>query len=74
MKTITFDIAEPLYQEVEALARRTNREPAEVITEFLHKTFVVRSAPTHSVLDIKSFPLGPPIQPSTSRAEMLEGP
>jgi hypothetical protein len=75
MKTVSIDIAAPVFELVAQEARRLNREPSEVISEavdrYLHPG--ERAAATHSVLDIKSYPLGPPSPPWTTRAEVLEG-
>lgn len=75
MKTVSIDIAAPVFELVAQEARRSNREPSEVIREavdhYLHHG--ERATATHSVLDIKSYPLGPPSPPWTTRGEMLEG-
>jgi hypothetical protein len=74
MKTVTIDIADPLFEAIEAQARLSNRQPGEVIREALgHFLASGSEAASHSVIDIKSFPLGPPVKPWTTRAEMLEG-
>jgi len=64
-----------MYEQLQQQARRSQREPAELISEALGD-YLVRSERTSfapSILDIQSFPLGPPYKPWTSRAEMLEG-
>jgi hypothetical protein len=73
MKSVTIDIADPIYQQFEKQARLSNRQPSELISEALGRYLELddRTAAAHSVLDIQSFPLGP--GPWTSRAEMLEG-
>jgi hypothetical protein len=75
MKTVTIDIAEPIYEQLEKQARQTNRQPADLISEALGRYLDHgdRTTAPHSVLDIKSFPLGPPLKPWATRAEMLEG-
>jgi hypothetical protein len=75
MNTVSVDIAAPVYELVAEEARRSNRQPADVISDAVGRYLEQgdRAASTHSVLDIKSFPLGPPSQPWTSRADMLEG-
>ena len=74
MKTVTIDIADPLYAAIETQARLSNRQPGEVIREALGQLLASAShSGSHSIIDIKSFPLGPPVQPWTTRAEMLEG-
>jgi hypothetical protein len=75
MKTVTIEIADPIYPQFEQQARRLNREPSELIGEALSRVVECgdRDKAAHSVLDIHSFPLGPPDKPWTSRAEMLEG-
>lgn len=75
MKTVTIHISDPVYAQLEAQARQANQQPTEFISEVLVHSLQAgaSSASPHSVLDIKSFPLGPPAQPWTTRAEMLEG-
>jgi hypothetical protein len=75
MKTVSIDIAAPVFELVVEEARRSNRQPAEIISDAVGRYLEQgdRPASTHSVLDIKSYPLGPSSQPWTSRAEMLEG-
>ncbi len=75
MKTVTIDISDPIYEQFEQQARQSNRRPAELMSEALGRYLERGDRPTsgHSVLDIKSFPLGPPTKPWTTRAEMLEG-
>lgn len=75
MKTVTIHIADPIYEQFEEQARQSNRQPADLIGEALSRYLPSgdRVTAPHSVLDIKSFPLGPPATPWNSRAEMLEG-
>jgi hypothetical protein len=75
MKSVTIDIADPIYKQFVEQARLSNRQPSELISEALGRYLEhdVRTAAAHSVLDIQSFPLGPPSTPWTTRAEMLEG-
>lgn len=75
MKTVTIDIADPIYELFAEQARQSNRQPSELISEALGRYLEhgERTNSSHSVLDIKSFPLGPPVRPWTTRAEMLEG-
>jgi hypothetical protein len=75
MKTVTIDIAEPVYEKFLEQALQSNRQPAELISEALSRLAASSNGPSaaHSVVDIKSFPLGPPLQPWGTRAEMLEG-
>lgn len=75
MKTVTIAIADPLYDQLKEQARQSNRDPSELVSEALghYLEGSDRAGPAHSVLDIKSFPLGPPYKPWGSRAEMLEG-
>jgi hypothetical protein len=75
MKTVTITVADPVYAIFEAQAQRANRPAAEVIADALGRCVLEGNRPesTHSVVDIQSFPLGPPSPPWSSRAEMLEG-
>lgn len=75
MTTITVEVADPVYAKFLEQARRANRPPAELIREALSRYVDEPNGPpmSHSVVDIPSFPLGPPLKPWASRAEMLEG-
>jgi hypothetical protein len=75
MKTVTIDIADSIYEKLEAQSRHTNRATADLIKEVIacYAERGERLSSAHSVLEISSFPLGPPFKPWTTRAEMLEG-
>jgi len=75
MKAVTINIADPLYAQLEEQARQANRQPSEVINEALNRYFEAdnQGSVGRSVLDIKSFPLGPPVAPWSNRGEILEG-
>jgi hypothetical protein len=75
MRTVTINIADPVYEQLAEQARQANREASEFISEALSRYLQCGDQRTagHSMLDIQSFPLGPPIKSWSSRAEMLEG-
>jgi hypothetical protein len=77
MKTIQLDIPEPVYDEFEAFAEQTRREPSAVMREALELYRDERIRPArlkngHSILDHEPVSLGQILKPWTSRAEMLE--
>jgi hypothetical protein len=75
MKKVNVKILDTVYRRFFEFAKGTGRSTDDLICEALaaYRLEELQRSRTHSVLDIKSFALGPVLKPWKSRAEMLEG-
>jgi hypothetical protein len=75
MTTVTFDVPSSVYHDVEELASKSERKPAEVLREAV-ESFLRGSKPSEkrmSLVEIKpALNSGTILKPWTSRAELLE--
>lgn len=74
MKSITVELSETIYLQVEEFARRTARRPEDVLREFVEQRWAPPSAAKGtSLFDHEPASLGASLEPWSTRAEMLEG-
>ena len=74
METVTIQLPDDVYHDLEELAKLTSRAPGDLIREAL-ELYRVQKRPakkTHSVLDIPPVSVGAILKPWSSRSELLE--
>jgi hypothetical protein len=71
MKTITVNVSEPVYQDFQAYAEKTDRKAAELIREAMEMYRQTHMHRRTSLRDIRPTSVGGPIQPITGDDDLL---
>ena len=73
MKTITVNVSEPVYEEFQRHARKTDRKAAELIREAMELYRQERMQRKTSLRDRRPASVGGPITPITAEDDILGG-
>lgn len=72
MKTISVNVSEPVYEDFQEHARRTDRTAAELIREAMELFRNQRIRPRTSLAALRPLNLGKTLRPLTNRDDLLE--
>ncbi len=73
MKTITINVSEPVYEEFQQYALKTDRKASELIREAMESYRQLHMQRRTSLKDRRPFSVGGPIQAITSENDILGG-
>lgn len=72
MKTITINVSEPVYEDFQSFAQRSDRKTSELIREAMELYRQTHMRKRTSLLTRRPASVGGPIKPITSSDELLE--
>jgi predicted CopG family antitoxin len=73
MKTITINVSEPVYEDFQQYARKTDRKASELIREAMELYREQHMRRRTSLKDRRPISVGGPIRPITAEDDVLEG-